>query len=374
MRNRLGCQAVRILRSTRAFSLPELLITLVVSGLLVTGMVGGYMVQKRSYEDEAGMIDMQMNGRLAMDRIAEVIRNAGLGCVDNFPPKNNQVIEGAFANYTQVFTVTDRNDGPDVLTVVSGRRSRTVVETLGADHVVLEDIKNPNDVSFFDLDKKRYIFFSPQGENQFLEVLGVDESTRAVKLSVPCTSLDNEFCTIREGDNVFRVNAFTITLDQEGSTGPPSDVDGDGITVDQDGPFGLGDDVPDLYIYSNTNDLIPDLDVASAGEANVSTAEVAEGIEALQFRFGWDQDGDGEIPEDEFEDAPLLPEEWKEVRAVRIYLLARSLSPDPNYAKNNPDEGKTYTLANYNLTVSGDLLPYHRQLFVETVMVRNLNL
>lgn len=367
-------QAARILRSTKAFSLVELMVTLVVSGLLVTGIVSGYVVQKRSYEDESGMIDMQMNGRLAMNRVAEVIRNAGLGCMDNFPPKNNEEIVGAFAEYKRVFTVEDNNNRPDVLTVVSGRRSRTVVESLGADHVVLEEIENPNGVPFFDLDKNRYIFFSPQGENQFLEVLGVDPSTRVVKLSAPCTTLDNEFCSIREGDNVFRVNAFTIALDQNGSGSVYLDVDQDGVDVDGD-----GDGVPDLYIYSNTSDLIPDLDAASAGQVNVSTAEAAEGIEALQFRFGWDMDGDGEIylddenqDADEFVNDPTGNED--DIRAVRIYLLARSLLPDPNYAKNNPDESKTYTLANYNLTVSGDLLRYHRQLFVETVMVRNLNL
>ncbi len=172
LRSLRGCRAARIVCSTKAFSLPELMITLVVSGLLVTGIVGGYVVQKRSYEDEAGLIDMQMNGRLAMDRAAEVVRNAGLGCMDNFPPKDNQILQGAFNNYTQVFTVQDRNDGPDVLTVVSGLRRRTVVEAVGSDHVVLEDIKNPNDVNFFDLDKNRYIFFSPQGENQFLRSPG----------------------------------------------------------------------------------------------------------------------------------------------------------------------------------------------------------
>ena len=243
------CRAARIVCSSKAFSLPELMITLLVSGLLVTGIVGGYMVQKRSYEDEAGMIDMQMNGRLAMDRAAEVVRNAGLGCTDNFPPKDTQTLQGAFNSYTHVFTATDRNDGPDVLTVVSGLRRRTVVESLGADHVVVEEIKNPNDVSFFDLDKKRYIFFSPQGDNQFIEVLGVDEVTREVRLSDPCTDPDNEFCSIRQGDNVFRVNAYTITLDQNGAE--IIDVDDDGTVVDRD-----GDIFPDLYIYSNTMDLV----------------------------------------------------------------------------------------------------------------------
>ena len=358
-------KAARILRSTKAFSLVELMVTLVVSGLLVSGIVGGYVVQKRGYEDESGMIDMQMNGRLAMDRIAEVIRSAGLGCNDNFPPKNTQEIVGAFANYDQVFTVDDRNDRPDVLTVVSGLRSRTVVETVGADHVVVEEIENPNGVPFFDLDKNRYIFFSPQGENQFLEVLGVDDSTREVRLSAPCTTLDNEFCSIREGDSVFRVNAFTIALDQNGSGGGYLDVDHDGVDVDGD-----KDGVPDLYIYNNTSDLILDPDVAGAGQVNVSTAEVAEGIEALQFEFGWDQDipPDGEIGDGEYVDDPTGNED--DVRAVRIYLLSRTLLPDPNYT----DPNASYTLANHTLILTDDDRKYHRQLFIETVMVRNMNL
>ena len=271
------------------------------------------------------------------------------------------MLQGTFHNYTHVFTVRDRSDGPDVLTVVSGLRPRTKVETLAADHVVVEEIKNPNNVPFFDLDKNRYIFFSPQGGNEFLEVLGVDEVTRELRLSAPCTTTDNEFCSIREGDDVFRVNAYTITLDQNGAE--IIDVDDDGTVVDRD-----GDSTPDLYIYSNTRDLIPDIEVAATGEANVSSAEVAEGIEALQFRFGWDADEDGEIGDAEFVDDPTGNED--RVRAVRIYLLSRTLSADPNYT----DPNSTYTLANQPVTLNTDDRHYHRQLFVETVMVRNMNL
>ena len=354
-------RVARIVRSTKAFSLPELMVTLVVSMLLVGGVVSGYMVQKRSYEDEASLIDMQMNGRLAMNRAAEVIRSAGLGCKDNFPPKENEILEGVFNNYTQVFTVVDRNDGPDVLTVVSGLRRRTEVETIGADHVVLAEIDNPNGVPYFNIDKNRYIFFSPQGDNHYLEVLAVDDVTREVRLSAPCTSPGNEFCLIRQGDNVFRVNAYTITLDE--SRGTVFDVDGDGSNVDSD-----NDTTPDLYIYGNASDLIPDADLAGAGQVNVSTAEVAEGIEDDQFRFGWDANENGEIEDAEFVDDPTGNEE--EIRAVRIYVLSRTASAEPNYT----DPNTAYTLANHTINLTADDRRYHRQMFEETVMVRNMNL
>jgi hypothetical protein len=211
------------------------------------------------------------------------------------------------------------------------------------------------------LSKNRYIFFSPGGENQYLQVLGVDPVTRELRLSAPCTSMANEFCSIREGDSVFRVNAYTITLDQNGAE--MIDVDHDGTVADRD------DDLsPDLYIYNNAEDLIPDSDTASVGEAKVSSAEVAEGIEALQFQYGWDANENGEIEDGEFVDDPTGNE--ADIRAVRIYLLARTLSADPTYTDPNP----TYTLANQTLTLGADDLKYHRQLFIETVMVRNLNL
>jgi hypothetical protein len=250
-----------------------------------------------------------------------------------------------------------------------------VVESLGADHVVLEEIKNPNGEPFFDLDKNRYIFFSPQAENKFLEVKGIDEITREVRLSDPCTTLDNDFCSIREGDNVFRVNAYTITLDQEEGYPPtysPLDVDGDGIEVDGD-----GDRTMDLYIYSNTNDLVPDAEIAAAGEANASTAEVAEGIEGLQFQFGWDMNEDGEINSDkedpnyEYVDDPTGFED--QIRAVRIYVLARSLIPDPQLECSHQPTTE-YELANYTRTLDDDDCRFHWQLFEEIVMVRNMNL
>ena len=85
--------------------------------------------------------------------------------------------------------------------------------------------------------------------------------------------------------------------------------------------------------------------MAGAGQVNVSTAEVAEAIEALQFRFGWDVNENGEIEDAEFVDDPTGNED--EIRAVRIYLLSRTMSPDPNYT----DPNTAYTLANHTSTL-----------------------
>jgi len=68
-----------------------------------------------------------------------------------------------------------------------------------------------------------------------------------------------------------------------------------------------------------------------------------------------------------------------EVRVVRVFILGRTLRPDPNFE----DPNNSYTVADHVIALdtsdangidSAFDHHYHRQLLVETVMVRNLNL
>lgn len=327
------------------FSLTELLVALVVSGVLVVAVAGGYVVQKGTYEDEASLRDLQMNGRIALDQIARVVRNAGLGCRENFPPQGTDTLQGRYRSVTRVFTAENRSDGPDRLTVATGLASRARIQTTAQGSVF-----RFSSVEGFDLATGRYIFIAPWEDNRFQEVVAIND------LDVTVSSSRSVFA----GDKVFRVNAYTITLDQE-DRDTPLDVDGDGDTDDND-----GDGVPDLAVFDNTADL-----------ADESLAEVAEGIEDLQFRYGWDADEDGVISDAEYVDDPAGNEE--RVRAVRVFLLVRGLRPDRHFT----DPNGSYTVADHTIvldTNDGNGIDsdfdhhYHRQLFIETVMVRNQNL
>lgn len=329
----------------RGFSLTELLVALVVSGVLVVAVVGGYVVQKGTYEDEAGLRDLQMNGRIALDLIARVVRNAGLGCRENFPPHGTDTLQGAFRAVTRVLTAQNRGDGPDTLTVVSGLASRARVQT-SAEGVTFR----LSSVDGFDLTTGRYLFIAPWQNNRFQQVVAISG------LDVTVSSSRSVFA----GDKVFRVNAYTITLDEK-DRNTLLDVDGDGSTDDGD-----GDRVPDLAIFDNTADL-----------ADETLAHVAEGIEDLQFRYGWDADEDGVISDAEYVDDPTGNEE--RVRAVRVFLLVRGLRPDRHFT----DANNSYTIADHTINldtndangIDSDFdRHYHRQLFVETVMIRNQNL
>ena len=361
------------------FSLTELLVALVVSGVLIIGVVGGYIVQEGSYEAEANLRDMQLNGSLAMDQVARVIRDAGLGCRDNFPPYGSDVLQGAFRAASAVFAAQNRTDGPDTLTVATGLASRTRVQADASSTVVqLENVDgfrlppddDPPGVCPDKTTGRYYIYIAPSDGNLFQEILSVSGQDVTVSTS----------STVHAGDKVFRVNVYTITLDQK-SKSTPIDVDGDGSTDDSDDDRRTDDCVrscdddphsciPDLAIFDNLADL-----------GKEALTEVAEGIEDIQFQYGWDADENGWIDPAEYVNDPIGNED--RIRAVRIFILARSVLPDAHYIDLDPDPNPSYTIADHTINLDTNDANgidsdfdhhYHRQLLVETVMVRNGNL
>ncbi|MOA21001.1 hypothetical protein D3C78_1414770 [compost metagenome] len=89
---------------------------------------------------------------------------------------------------------------------------------------------------------------------------------------------------------------------------------------------------------------------------------LVDGIERLHFQYGLDNDEDGEV--DEF-DATPSGDEWGDVVAVRIWLLARNLAATPGYK-----DKRSYVLAGETAYTPDD--GFKRQLYTSTVRLNNL--
>ncbi len=353
------------IRTNQGFSLTELLVALVVALVLIIGVASGYIVNKRSYEEETGIRDMQMNAHTAMDRIRALVMSAGLGCKDNFPPLGTDTLQGSFRSASRILSGSNSSNGPDTLTVVTGLRPLAQATAICSCQREEEDpcsycegsVVDIRDASVFDTGTRRYIFLGPSIENRFLLVTGIAGSQ--VTLSESIRWNDN--------DQVFRVAAYTITLDQAFDS-TLIDVDGDGSTEDADAEreqeLHNNQSIPDLYVYDNTEDLEEE-----------SNCKIAQGIEDLQFQYCTDcgdADNDGTIDEDQWTNNPSGIED--NVRAVRVFILARTVLPDPGYT----EQTDSITIADHtiDLTSSPDpkAMHYHRYLLVETVLIRNSNL
>ncbi|TVZ40124.1 prepilin-type N-terminal cleavage/methylation domain-containing protein [Alteromonadaceae bacterium 2753L.S.0a.02] len=117
--------------------------------------------------------------------------------------------------------------------------------------------------------------------------------------------------------------------------------------------------------YSITaGDNIPTLCTASLVESNMTSRCLIEGIEDIQIELGIDNDDDGVV--DQYKATPTAAD-FQNAKAVRLYLLARSINPVGGYTND-----KAYRLGVKQVAAFGDR--YMRKVFSTTVKLRNTKL
>ena len=314
----------------KGFTLVELMVVMTILGVVVVGVLGLVTRQNKAYHSEEAIIDMQMNNRVALDRIVYLIRMAGFGCQAN--------ISNGVNGFTSVINATNSNSAPDSLTLVSGLRKVGIVDndndptngSFSKTTTTVIPVKMDGSLTFTDYfndSNKRYFYISPAISKGFLTVAsgGVDDTHK--KLTKNGASI-----TIREGNNVYAVRAYTLAINSGN------------VTINEN--TGGGNQI---YV---------------------------ENIEDLQFQYGWDQNGDGQFdPNSEWADDPSGNED--QVRAVKVYLLARSGQPDRDFIDLHDDDaataGKQYTIADHTITLNSSSEHFHHYLAEATVLIRNLN-
>ncbi|WP_324731791.1 PilW family protein [Pseudomonas paeninsulae] len=95
------------------------------------------------------------------------------------------------------------------------------------------------------------------------------------------------------------------------------------------------------------------------------TSPLVDGIETLQFEYGLDTDGDGEV--NSFSVSPAATQ-WSNVVAVRVWLVARNLDPTNGYT-----DARTYQLGSSNYSVPAALKGFKRQVYSTTVNLPNVS-
>lgn len=117
-----------------------------------------------------------------------------------------------------------------------------------------------------------------------------------------------------------------------------------------------------LY-YVNDDDVLVRAELQSpTASTPYAIMPLVDGIERLHFEYGLDNTGDGEV--DTFEASPE-DDEWEDVVAVRIWLLARNQVITQGYT----DE-RSYVLGSESAYTPND--GYKRQLYTSTVRMNNV--
>lgn len=107
----------------------------------------------------------------------------------------------------------------------------------------------------------------------------------------------------------------------------------------------------------------------SQNATQLTLEPLIENIETLQFQYGSDSDGDGNV--DRFDSAGTVPD-WTEVQTVRFSLLARSPDTEANYT-----DSKSYTHDGYMVSGAASTViatadqAFHRKQYSRVIQIRN---
>jgi type IV pilus assembly protein PilW len=337
MRNN-GRRIVSITTRARGFTLVELMIAMTLGMVLMAGVLGVYHESSRSYKQHDELARMQENGTYALNLLAREFAMSGYlgGVVDTSILKTVSVTTDCVAGTDWAL---DSNIPRDF--VNNAANAVTVTTKFGVDLACIDanTVQDGADIVTIkrtadELTINKGVGSDPAGTNQWY--LRNDTGGSEPNWQYESSGLATDFASGTVGTDVdywaYFVKIFFVRQFSQVS----------------------GDDIPSLCI-------------SQLEGQKMNQGCYVDGIEDLQLEFGIDTDpaSDGRAP-DYFTDDPTAGEIANAV-AVRIYLLVRSIGPDPTYT-----DIKTYKLGSKNIVAQND--NYYREVFSTTTSLNNANL
>ena len=343
---RICSHALMPTKMQRGLTLIEIMISLAVSLVLLTGVVQMYAGTKHSYRVTEELSRIQENGRFALDVIARDIRMADFwGCLGGLADSNltnnlNPAGTGydvALDGFEHSVSGTDGTGGssnpePDTL-ILGGAYGRgvNIQPPYGPQsnaNVKVDDTSG--------LDAGDIVIISDCGGGDIFQIQGTPQGSVAVHNSNQGTvnppgnyNPAGQTCTsghclskVYQGNaQLYEVRALRFS-----------------VKVNNDGE-------PGLYRGDRTQDL-----------------ELVRNVENMQFLYGVDTDND-KVPNQYKVADKMLGTDWDKVIAIRVGLLLRSSQPvHPN------NQNKTLKVADASIPDNDRFL---RKVFTTTVVIRN---
>ena len=295
-------------RYDRGFSLVEMIVSMLCVVIIMTALYDVFSKQTKINTAEQSVLDMQMNARMAIERLNFLFAHAGYGCAESLATGRSlsgNDPEGSSINIQSAIShVVNKNaiNGSDSVTVSFGFRKIGEVDSIPSANEV--DIKNKEgpDIDMGGAFKKYISFYPDLSGDVFYEITsGTDPYT---------LNLEIENSVKADNTDIFMVVPVEVA------------VENDTLQFKN-------------YVYDS------------------GKWDIANNVEALQFQYS----SDGESWQD-------VPDDPQKVQAVRAFLLCKSTKGDPGYTNS-----REYMLGNETVGPYND--SYHRTVARTTVWIRS---
>lgn len=323
-------------------SLVELMVAITVATILLAGIIEIFIHSKQSYKIQNNLNVIQENGRFAVERLAQSIHMAdhwgGVEASDIRDITGGSITGIGNCNHAWI---TDVGFG------IRGYEGAADLSSVGMPSGC---IPSADYVPYSDVLVLRYAGAS--------DLIATPDLTNAASPN----NLQNAFIRSAVGDSgviMLGSDAVPSALpDQLGTYNYPYIIEVYYLRACSEKiSNACVDQKPTLTRLKITTD--------SANAPALIEEPVVENIEQLQFQYGRDTDGDGNV--DQYDPASGLNNtDWADVVNVRISLMSRGDTAD-----NHLSDTTTYNLLDYSHTPSASEQKYHRKQYERIAQIRN---
>jgi type IV pilus assembly protein PilW len=325
----------------RGFTLVELMVTLTLGLFIALGLVQVFATSNESYDSLSQAAQQIENGRYAVQTIENDLRHAGYygeygfaGAAGSTLPDPCELadltaLKGALPFYVQGY------DAPAGSPLACLDNANVVP---GTDILVVRRVSTMTTAPAGLVANEIYLQAIADSTNALNPVLGLGHNAADFALLRKNGATPAE---IRK----YMVRIYFVSPCSVPAAGTVCGADADG-----------GRPIPTLKR----------LEVAvnpGSGNLEMRMESIAEGIENLQIDYGVDTTGDG-VPDGEPRSIPALVEDWSNVAAAQVHVLARNLKVTPGHT-----DTKTYGLGVATTVTPGGNFRRH----VFTTQVRLVN-
>lgn len=340
-------------RRQAGLTLAELMVAVVISMLLLTGVISVFVANKRTYQVQDALARVQENARFVVQAMVSDIRNAGyFGCNTNLFRENpgqvrNTLNGGAgsyvfgFARGVDGFEATGSTWAPILDPSIAGAASppipgNDVITLRRAEGIGARVLKN-NDTSSSTL-------VAPHADIDQFDIAMISDCSQATIFQV--TDVQTTSPTI------------TTVVHNTGNV-----TEGPGNADQSLGAPYINADL--VRVLTRSYYVAPGM----AGEPALwridnggTPVELVEGVEQLQITYGVDTNGDRSVDVYRAANQVNAANDWPNVLSVQLSLVVRSGQD------NVSDTPQTYQFQNAAVVAADNRL---RQVFTATVAVRN---
>lgn len=192
-------------------TLVELLISMAAMLIIIGALTTSFISQNKLSVSEEELIDLQMNLRVATDRLTQILAHAGFGCFDSFSdntltgndPNAGSITISSFISNIDNYTSDGTTISNDSLIITYAFKSLgEIAQVLDEDKIELD--KDPSPAITLDNNFKKYLSFFPNIEgNKFFQVSAIEG--REISFVNPVE--------VSEGFGVFMVSPARIYLE-----------------------------------------------------------------------------------------------------------------------------------------------------------------